>query len=945
MTPQRSPQRWLALLLGVALALGMAGIQVVPAHAAFPTALLVTDCTHDSGTGTLRAAVGQANGHNANDGIYFSCSGTIGLASTLTISGSMTIDGGNNNIVIDGSNGGSAVQLFIVNSGVTLGLSHLTLQNGSAGNGTGGAIDNRGTVTVTNSTLSSNSVSCSGGCLAFGGAIYNLLGTVTVTNSTLSNNSVSCSGNNCGAGGGAIFTNGGTVTVSNSTLSSNSVSCSGSPCGASGGGIDSEGTMIITGSTLSGNSATFGGAIYANGAATDIDSSTLSGNSAPSGFGGAIFNDTADQLDIDSSTLSGNSAPNGYGGAVFTYYWSSTVDILNGTILSSNSAAYGGAIAALDGSPVNITDSNLLDNSSTNGSGGAIYQEVHDFNNPGTVTLKYSTLFGNSASSNGGAIFNHDGTVTVKYSDLSDNSAAYGGSIYNLATLGLTLSTLWGNSASAGGAIYSTGGATITASTIAGNGVSTGGAAGAIYNGGGTLAVGASIIANNPAFVGGNCYSTGPVTDNGYNLTDSNGNCGFNNGTTDLIDTDPNLGSRVYNGGQTKTMAPQPGSPAIDKIPTSSTLCSSSLADQRGYARPDNGESACDIGAYESAYAEPTTLTVQPASGPYGATATVTATLKWGTTAVSGKTVSFRLNGHTVCGGTSQPACPSTNSSGVATLTNASLVGIAVGTYPSSGACSSTSGVSADFAGDTTYAASNGCNTLTVTTAHTSTSLASSANPAVVNHPFTYTATVSPVPDGGTVDFKDGGSDILGCAVRSVNTISGIATCTFSYSSTGQHTITAVFSGHAGFLGSTSSPLTQYVDSDLSGYPTLPGGGENLGNTNLSERYFGGANLTGASLTNSNFEGTNFTHATLTGANLSDSDFKGTSFAGANLTNANLSGSNFLSADFRGANLTGATLFKAQFGGTTLTSVIWNNTTCPDGTNSTTDGGTCVGHL
>jgi hypothetical protein len=29
----------------------------------------------------------------------------------------------------------------------------------------------------------------------------------------------------------------------------------------------------------------------------------------------------------------------------------------------------------------------------------------------------------------------------------------------------------------------------------------------------------------------------------------------------------------------------------------------------------------------------------------------------------------------------------------------------------------------------------------------------------------------------------------------------------------------------------------------------------------------------------------------------------------------------------------------------TLTGVVWSNTACPDGTTSTSDGGTCVGHL
>jgi hypothetical protein len=43
--------------------------------------------------------------------------------------------------------------------------------------------------------------------------------------------------------------------------------------------------------------------------------------------------------------------------------------------------------------------------------------------------------------------------------------------------------------------------------------------------------------------------------------------------------------------------------------------------------------------------------------------------------------------------------------------------------------------------------------------------------------------------------------------------------------------------------------------------------------------------------------------------------------------------------------LSGANLANGNFKGATMTGVIWSNTTCPDGTNSTHDGGTCVGHL
>jgi uncharacterized protein YjbI with pentapeptide repeats len=43
--------------------------------------------------------------------------------------------------------------------------------------------------------------------------------------------------------------------------------------------------------------------------------------------------------------------------------------------------------------------------------------------------------------------------------------------------------------------------------------------------------------------------------------------------------------------------------------------------------------------------------------------------------------------------------------------------------------------------------------------------------------------------------------------------------------------------------------------------------------------------------------------------------------------------------------LTGANLSGANLNSATLTGVKWNNTTCPDGTNSNADAGTCIGHL
>ncbi|MGH2479639.1 MAG: choice-of-anchor Q domain-containing protein, partial [Ktedonobacteraceae bacterium] len=63
--------------------------------------------------------------------------------------------------------------------------------------------------------------------------------------------------------------------------------------------------------------------------------------------------------------------------------------------------------------------------------------------------------------------------------------------------------------------------------------------------------------------------------------------------------TNPMLGLLRNNGGLTKTIALHKGSKAIDWV----ALSSCPATDQRGQPRPDgNGESTCDIGAYESAH-------------------------------------------------------------------------------------------------------------------------------------------------------------------------------------------------------------------------------------------------------------------------------------------------------------------------------------------------------
>jgi len=158
--------------------------------------------------------------------------------------------------------------------------------------------------------------------------------------------------------------------------------------------------------------------------------------------GGGILN-IGGTVTVTNSALSGNSADDGGGGIYSDNY--STVTVTN-SALSNNSAGYGGGIYSNNYSTVTVTNSALSGNSATYSSGGGIFNYYQS-----TLTVTNSTLSGNSATySNGGGIHNaYSGTLTVTNSTLSGNSANnFGGGIYNnlLATMNYS-NTIIANSA------------------------------------------------------------------------------------------------------------------------------------------------------------------------------------------------------------------------------------------------------------------------------------------------------------------------------------------------------------------------------------------------------------------------------------------------------------------------------------------------------------------
>lgn len=261
-----------------------------------------------------------------------------------------------------GGNGGGVY----LGAGDTLNLTDIIFTDNIAQNGAC-IYNDGGTVVLINSALSS----CD--ALANGGAIHNETGSLTITNSIIGPNNRASNGagiynndtlevNNSfiqgntysggGAGGGVYNTATGSATFLRSTIGPGNTS-------VQGGGIHNLGTLILTDSTVHGNSVGtgLGGGISNLGGTVDLIRSTI-GPDNVAGLGGGIHSDST--LTITNSTVSTNSASSGAG----IYMQSGVANIEFSTIAFNQvtGAASGAGIFLDMASTVNITHSILSDN-------------------------------------------------------------------------------------------------------------------------------------------------------------------------------------------------------------------------------------------------------------------------------------------------------------------------------------------------------------------------------------------------------------------------------------------------------------------------------------------------------------------------------------------------------------------------------------------------------
>ena len=216
-------------------------------------------------------------------GIKGTCVGNYTLDKDLTLIGK-------DRATLDANGSG---KVLTVNSG-TVKLVNLTITGGGpAVTCCGSGIVNFGNLTINQSTVSGNA----------GDAISNV-GSLAISRSDVSGNS------------GIGIENDGPLTINRSILSGNTTS-------SEGGGIDAEiGTVTITRSTISGNSASKAGGIHVSSGTVTVIKSEVSGNQAADTGGG--FDINIGSLTLNQTTVTGNTAGT-TGGGIYNFGGSLTL--------------------------------------------------------------------------------------------------------------------------------------------------------------------------------------------------------------------------------------------------------------------------------------------------------------------------------------------------------------------------------------------------------------------------------------------------------------------------------------------------------------------------------------------------------------------------------------------------------------------------------------------
>jgi len=350
----------------------------------------------ETGVITLRAAVMEANALPGPDEIVLPA-GTFkftidGRSEDSAATGDLDVT--DSLLRIRGAGAGQTIvdavgldRVFHVLSGASLDIAGVTLLNGDVGDAQdGGAIDNAGNLTISDSEVRDNSARSGGAIFMRTGSTVSIVDSIIEDNAAVSNNGV----------GGAIAAFIGTgfvIDVSDSIFRDNIAS-------RGGGAIFTRGTTTITDSLFERNQS--------------------QSNTGGTTQGGAIFTDDNSTLTITRSTFTQNEA------------------ISDG----ANSRAEGGAVFADSGSDVQIVSS-TFDRNQAGGEGDTIYRRGGAISSRGDVDILNSTFSANVADTDGGAIFHQTGTLSANHVTMTlNNAGGRGGGISLLSGTGELKNTI-----------------------------------------------------------------------------------------------------------------------------------------------------------------------------------------------------------------------------------------------------------------------------------------------------------------------------------------------------------------------------------------------------------------------------------------------------------------------------------------------------------------------
>ena len=440
-----------------------------------------------------------------------------------------------------------------------------------------------------------------------GGAIFSKKGVAFGDNAVLSGNSTALAIGGGGYGGGAIFLDGkGAVRFGKNAVIANNESYH------YGGAIYSLGSVSMgEGAIVRGNTTSYmGGAIAVTGALSLGTGSVVESNQAQAG--GAVY--STGQVSATGTTFRKNVATSNYGGGIYSAGGSI---VLVDSRMEENKAAGGGAVLLAGGGTASVTDTTFAANTATNG--GAFFIDKNGMltTTSGEAGSDAGTLFeGNSATTNGGAVYVQNGTVdlgsgtrlqgnqavkggaiyvlggkdasaklTFVDTVFGKNNGTYGGAVYSSASVGGTVNVaasdvvFEGNTATSGGAVYLGGSGTsdiaFTDAVFKENQSNTGNG-GAIYSGisgSSNLAIADSSFEGNSAGYGGAVFNNGQLTTSGnvvfsgngatyggavynYFTSTTDGSLVFNGGARFTGNTAGGLGGAIYN---TRSITLNPG--------------------------------------------------------------------------------------------------------------------------------------------------------------------------------------------------------------------------------------------------------------------------------------------------------------------------------------------------------------------------------------------------